>query len=168
MDFKKICFPFILFGFLVFFTACSEKDKVNIENTYYVELVNFTKDSLQKKLSEGIFGKVSFYKDRKLNILSVNYVIDIFPDMHFFKPVSLLDKNIEENTRKIKVELKDSYSADSISYSLQKYRYTNGAWKKYSDMGFIKAVNSDKDSRQYAIDEYSTQIIKNLVEYTYN
>jgi hypothetical protein len=167
MDYKKLSVFFMLLCSILFFTACNNKEKANIDNTFYVELVNFTKDSLKQKISENLFGKVSYYKNDKLQIMSLNYVTEDYPDMHFFKQVSELQKNIKENTKKIKMEFKGDYTVDSISYSLQKYVYTNNSWKKYSDMGFIKATNTYQKAKEFAIVEYGKQLVNSLVLYSY-
>ena len=73
MDFKRVIFYLITLGSLLFFTACSEKEKTNLDNTFYVELVNFTKDSLKQVVAENIFGKVSYYQKNELKIISTNY-----------------------------------------------------------------------------------------------
>ena len=62
MDYKKIVNFYLLmisFFCLICFIGCSEKEKKKLENTFYVELINFTKDSLKQSTSENIFGKVS-------------------------------------------------------------------------------------------------------------
>ena len=81
MDFRKnTLFAICLFSVL-FFVSCTEQEKSNIDNTYYIDLVNFNHDSLRQNVSEKIFGKVSFYKNDKLEILSVNYLTCIFTKM---------------------------------------------------------------------------------------
>ncbi len=168
MDFKKL-YVFIT-GLIcfAFFTACNNNDKSTVDNTFYVELVNFSKDSLKQKISENLFGKVSYYKNNELKIMSLNFVTEDYPDMHYFKQVIELDKNIKENTKKIRMEFKGNYTPDSISYSLQKYIYSNKAWKKYSDMDFIKATNTYYKAKQFAIVEYGKKLVNSLVLYSYN
>jgi hypothetical protein len=89
MDFKKskkLITGFISICFIIlFFGGCSEKDKSNTDNTFYVELINFNNDTLKQALADNIFGKVSYYKDNQLEILSVNFVTDNLPEMHYFK-----------------------------------------------------------------------------------
>lgn len=168
MDFKKIMVPFIVLSCIIFFTACNEKGKNNVDNTFYVELVNFSKDSLKQKLSQSLFGKVSYFQNGQLKIISVNYITEDLPDMHYFMQVSSGEKNIKENSKKIRMEFTGNYTADSISYSLQKYVYTNNAWKKYSDMGVVKATNSYHKAKEFAIDEYGKQLVNSIVLYSYN
>lgn len=168
MDYRKIKIFSVVLSLFVFFTACNNKEIGNVGNTFFVELVNFTNDSLKQQISESIFGKVSYYKNNTLNMVSVNYITESYPDMHVFKPFNSKVEKIEEDTRRIRVEFLGKYSSDSISYSLQKYRYNNGKWNKYSDMGAIKEMNSNEDARNYAIHEYKKNITKNIVEYTYN
>ena len=89
MDFKFFNKPIIrsvLFCLTFIYIGCSEKNKSNTSNTYYIEIVNFN-DSLKQYVSDNIFGKVSFFKKDKLEILSVNYITDDFPEMHYFKNI---------------------------------------------------------------------------------
>lgn len=157
----------IFFLTIVIIVSCSNSKK-NTTDTFYIELVNFKNDSLKKEVAEHIFGKVSFYKNNKLEILSSNYVTDNFPDMHSFKNVEALDKGIEPGTKKIKVEFSGNYTVDSIRYSLQKYIYADNKWVKKSDMGFIKGTTTYKKAKEYAIREFGKQIVNNIVVYTYN
>jgi len=168
MDYKK-CMLFSFFiGCVFFITACSDQGKSNENNTFYIELVNFNHDSLKQNLSEKLFGKVSFYTNNTIEILSENYLDKDYPDMHFFKNISALPNDIKPETRKIRIEFEGTYTADSISYSLQKYAYRNNQWKKTSDMGFIKATNTYFRAKQFSVDQYGKQISKNVVEYSYN
>jgi hypothetical protein len=70
--------------------------------------LNFN-DSLERYISENLFGKVAYYKNNKLEIASLNYITDDFPDMHYFKSISEIKKNINQNTRKIQVEFNGNY-----------------------------------------------------------
>lgn len=172
MVYKKLFRFFTAFTFLfitvLFLISCNGKEKSSTENTFYIELVNFTNDSLKENVSENILGKVSFYKNEKLEILSVNYLTDDYPDMHYFKSAEALEKNIKPDTKKIRIEFGGAYSADSISYSLQKFLYSNNSWKKISDMGFMQATNTFKKAKQYAIREFSKQIVNSAIVYSYN
>jgi hypothetical protein len=172
MDFKKTKNYFselIIINLFVFFlVGCSEKEKSNTENTFYIELINFTKDSLKQKVSESIFGKVAYYNKDKLVILSLNYVTEDFPNMHYFKNAEELISDIKPGTKKIKIEFGGEYTVDSISYSLQKFIYKNNLWLKTSDMGFIKGTTTYKKAKQFSINEFAKQIVNNTVIYTYN
>ncbi|MEO6255042.1 MAG: hypothetical protein ABIO79_17160 [Ferruginibacter sp.] len=169
MDFKKLYkyFPgLLIISFILPLTnGCSEVDKKNIDNTYYVELVNFSKDSLKQVVSDKLFGKVAFYKNNKLEIMSLNYVTEDYPDMHYFNNSQGLGKEIKPETKKIKIEFLGEYAVDSISYSLQKFRYRNNQWVKTSDMGFLQARNEYKN---FIIEEFARQIMYNTVLYTYD
>ena len=168
MDFRKnTLFAICLFSVL-FFVSCAEQEKSNIDNTYYIDLVNFNHDSLRQNVSEKIFGKVSFYKNDKLEILSVNYLTEDYPDMHFYKNAAELKKEIEPETKKIRVEFGGIFTNDSIKYSLQKFVYRDKQWKKTSDMGFITATNTYFRAKQFAVDQFGKQILKETVIYTYN
>ena len=168
MDFKKLFFLFSLVPVFLFFIGCSEQEKNNTENTYYVDLVNFNNDSLKQNLSEKIFGKVSFYRNDKLEILSVNYVTENFTKMHFFKNAAELEKKIKPETKKVRIEFGGTFTRDSITYSLQKFIYRNNQWIKTSDMGFIKGVNTYMRAKQFAVDQFAKQILNEAVVYTYN
>jgi hypothetical protein len=168
MAFRSV-FPAILFIILsvLLVSACSEtgnkKNKI-----YYVELVGFTYDSLRDRITEGIMGKVSYYKGNKLEILSENYVTPDFPELHYFRNAATMDKEIDPGTMKIRVAFGGTYSKDSISYSLQKFTYKDDKWVKTSDMGFIKATTTSTRTRRYAVFHFGNEIVNNIVTYTYN
>lgn len=164
---KRIFAYCILFVAVVFFCACNDKNESTGENTFYVELVNFKYDSLKQELNNGFSGKVSFYRDNKVQILSENYVTGDLRDLHYFKNADLLNNKIEEGTRKIRVEFKDNFVLDSIKYSLQKYVFRNDAWVKTSDMGDIRDMRKYEQPR-YIIEEYVRVMVNNIVEYSYN
>lgn len=169
MDFKKLYKFFTgLSVIILFLVSCKEQEKSNTDNTFYVEMVNFNNDSLKQNVAEKIFGKVSFYKEDKLEILSKNYITEDYPKMHFFKSADELGNDIKPETKKIRLEFGGVFTRDSITYSLQKYVYRDKQWKKTSDMGFIKAVNTWMRAKQFAIDQYGKQILNELVLYSYN
>ncbi|MEP7255693.1 MAG: hypothetical protein ABI666_07940 [Ferruginibacter sp.] len=132
-----------------------------------MELINFN-DSLKEFISANINGKVSFYKNDKLEIISLNYITENYPDMHYFKNTGEIGKPIKAGSKKIRVEFSGNYSVDSIKYLVQKYRYENEEWKKISNMGFITGFSTYKNLREYALKEYGNQIIKTVVTYTYD
>ncbi len=171
MDFKKICGSLktisVISFTLLFFTGCINKDKSNTDNTFYIELINFSNDSLKQHVSENIFGKVSFYKNNNLEILSLNYATDNLPDMHYFKNAATLKKDIKADTKKIRIEFKGNFSLDSIKYSLEKYKYKNNQWIKTSNMGEIRNMKSFVQPKNI-IDEFVRLIVLNTVQYSYN
>lgn len=171
MDFNKLYNFFtglFITGFTVLlFISCSDKEKGNTGNTFYIDLVNFTNDSLEQIVAENIFGKVSYYKNNKLEILSLNYVTEDFPEMHYFKNAEILEKNVMDDTRKIRIEFKGNFSLDSIKYSLQKYKYKNKQWVKTSDMGEIRDTKKFVQPENI-INEFVRLIVLNTVEYSYN
>ena len=64
MDFKKLyLFLCALIVVNLFCASCSDQEKANTDNTYYIELVNFNHDSLKMDVSAKLFGKVSYYKN---------------------------------------------------------------------------------------------------------
>ncbi|MEP7238459.1 MAG: hypothetical protein ABI685_11360, partial [Ferruginibacter sp.] len=155
MDFNKILKVFtgvtVTIFCMLFFIGCNEKVKNAVDNTFYLEFVNFTKDSLKQEIASKILGKVAFYKNDEMKILSVNYITDDLTNLHYFKPVEELGNDITENTKKIRLEFKGDYTADSISYSLQKFTYSNKQWKKTSDMGVLKSTNTWSRAKEFAI-----------------
>ena len=169
MAFKKLYLFFAAFTLTVlFFANCSDQEKSNTDNTYYVDLVNFNHDSLKQNVSEKIFGKVSFYRDDKLEIVSQNYITEDLSKMHFYKNIAELGKEIKPETKKIRIEFGGIFTRDSITYSLQKFVYHDKQWKKTSDMGFVKGTNTHYRTKQFAIDQYGKQILNNIVTYSYN
>jgi len=168
MDYKRSSLFFIgLIAAVIFFSGCTDQEKSNTANTYYIELVNFNHDSLKQNLSEKIFGKVSYYDNNKLQIIPLNYLTGDYPDIHYYKNATELEKEIKPETKKIRIEFGGIFTKDSITYSLQKFVYRDKQWKKTSDMGFIKGVSSFTTNR-FAIDDFGKQIQINTVEYTYN
>lgn len=169
MDFKflnKLVTGLILVMLLT--TGCSDKKKETVENTFYIELVNFSNDSLKRSVEENIIGKVSFYKDDKLEIVSTNYITEEFPKMHYYRSANEIGTSVEVNTRKIRIEFGGDFSKDSIKYSLQKFTFKSGEWIKTSDMGFLTSILSYSKHKQYAYKEYSRRILYDIVGYSYN
>jgi hypothetical protein len=169
MDFKKSYLIIIAFAaFVLFFISCSDKEKSNTDNTYYIDLVNFNHDSLKQSVSEKLFGKASYYKNNELQILSVNYLTEDYPDMHFYKNAAELKNEIKPETKKIRIEFGGTFTIDSIKYSLQKFVYRDKQWKKTSDMGFITAINTFYKTMKYTVDQFGKEISSNTFLYTYN
>ena len=173
MDYKRIIKYSTVTIFIlvtgIIFSRCSDKEKMNTGNTYYIELVNCT-DSLKQKIEEGIVGKVSYYKDHRLQIMSLNYVTDDYPDMHYFKSITESGQTIKKGTLKIKIEFSGSFTIDSTFYSIQKFKYNNGEWKKFSDMGVIKATSmftSVQNTDLFRYKEFPNQVVQNVVSGTY-
>lgn len=169
MDFKKLkSLSVYITVVLLFMTGCDQKEKTNTNNTFYIELVNFNNDSLKQSISEKLFGKVSFYKNNKLEILSENYLTEDYPDMHFIKNAEELTKDIKPETKKIKVTFTGNYSPDSIKYSMKKYIYRDKQWKQTYDLGIVTANNTHFRTRQFAIDQYGKQLSSSIIAYTYD
>lgn len=175
MDFKRIVFSaFTVFAVIIFFSACSDNEKINTENTYYVELVNFKgdslnlADSLKKNIAQKIYGKASYHENDKLQIVSLNYLTANGSDLHYYKDPAELQSSIKPDTKRIRVEFGGKYTSDSISYSLQKFIYRDNQWKKISDMGFMKATNSYSMTKKFSVDQYGNQIVNSIAVYTYN
>jgi len=150
---------------VIYFYSCVETKKQNF--FYYVELINFN-DSLKKFVVSHINGKATYKKNNKIEIVSLNYITEEYPDMHYFQTIDKIKNTFEPGDKKIKVEFAGSYSIDSIRYSIQRYKYENNQWIKTSDMGFINGYSTYKNLKEYALKEYGNQIINNLVDCTYN
>jgi len=177
MDYRILCSRLkygTLICLLIFvFFSCSEKEKSNVSNTYYVELVNF-RDSIKDHIANNIFGKVSFFKNNQLQIVSVNYINDDYPDMHYYKSIEDTEAK-QPGSKKVRIELKGNYTADSTLYSIQRFKYENDSWVKISDMGFIKATAETWKSafaeptknNELPIKQLGSQVINNLVLSTY-
>lgn len=151
---------------IIIFFSCSQREKDNLSNTYYVEFINFN-DSLKQFVANDLFGKVTYYKKNELKIVSLNYETDEYPDMHYFKNITEAGENIKPGIKKIKIEQVGNYSKDSINYSLQKYSYSNKQWVKVSDMGVITKSTTFKYTGRFDIKEYIKPIVNSIVTYTY-
>ena len=171
MVFKKLYIFFSSLMFtcftVLFFIGCSETEKSNTDNTFYIELVNFSTDSLKQNISNNIFGKAAFYKKDKLEILSINYLTEDYKKIHYYKNAEELKENIKPNTKKIRIESKGEFLYDSIKYSLQKFIYTDKHWIKISDMGVLKETKKFVQP-QNILDEFVRVIVLNTVEYSFN
>lgn len=170
MDYKgfKINKVRIVVFFLVsiIFFSCTQKEKSDRSNTYFIEFVNFN-DSLKQYIEKDIIGKVSYHKDKQLNILSANYVTTEYPDIHYFNNFDDIGKKVKPGLKKIRIELIGNYTVDSINYSLQKHIFKNKQWEKISDIGVLKLNTTYKKSKVFNIKEFVVPMVKNLVEYTY-
>jgi len=172
MDYKRrkifstTKYLFIICLITGFLPGCSEREE-NRQNTYYIELINFS-DSLGNYISANAFGKVAFYKNNELKIMSQNFITEKYPDMHYIAGIDALDtKKIEPETKKIRVEFVGNYSVDSIKYALSKYSYSDNKWKKISDMGTLKGVTTYKRAKEFSKTEFGKQIINSMIAYTY-
>jgi hypothetical protein len=142
MDYKNNPLLRILFFafLLTVMHACNEgvqKEK-NIISVYYVDILN-GEDSIKTGLAARVFGKVSFYKNDRITLVSKNYMTEVFPESHAYEPVNLLPAKIEPGTKKITVEFSGNFTVDSTYYAVRQFVYDKDKWNKVSDMGFIKA-----------------------------
>ncbi|HAO46320.1 MAG TPA: hypothetical protein PLZ45_01900 [Ferruginibacter sp.] len=151
--------------FMLLFSACSEETNSKKE-TFYIELVNFN-DSLRNIIAGNSFGKVVFYKENRMQILSKNFMTEEYPVMHYLDGIDALGTQVTPGVKKIRVEFVGEYSADSIRYSLQKYKYADNKWVKLSDMGILKAVTTYKMAKHFSGKEFGKQIINAVAEYTF-
>ncbi len=159
-----------LFFFLIaiYLCSCDEKSEPDTKDIFYIDYINST-DSLHKRLDERTNGKVSYYKDNKLNIISLNYVTDKHPGMHYFRSIKELPAAIPEGSQKIRVEFSGNLTKDSTFYSIQRFKFKNKEWNKTGDMGTIRAesISRSTTNRNFSHWELSEQVIKTIVEYTY-
>lgn len=165
-NFSKIKICLFFFCILIITSCNSDKSEDKFGEIYYVELLNFN-DSLKDNIASNIFGKVTYFKNGKLQLISINFVTEKYPDMHTFKSIDLVGKKIIAGTKKIQLEFKGEYTIDSIKFSMQKFSYDNDNWKKISDMGILSANTTYKRAKMNAIEEFSIQIAKNIAHYSY-
>lgn len=178
MDYKKnitmlFCTGILFLGYL--FYGCSDNQKMTTDNTYYVEVV-CTYDSLKNKVAGSITGKTSYYKNDKqrkndeLQIVSLNYVTEDHPNMHYFKNIVELGQPVKKGTRKIVLTINGNFTYDSTYYSIEKFTYNDDKWNKTSDMGFIQAiprsVGIDK-TLKYEFIDLVYLVTKNTIASTY-
>lgn len=157
------CISLVISVFMI--SGCFDKSEKR-RTLFFIETVGF-KDSLEDFLSKNMFGKVIFYKDNKLEILSSNYITEEYPNMHYLEQFTTTPEGLIEGIKKIRIELKGVYPPDSITYSLQKYIYKEDKWKMISDMGVMKATTTFKKAKQFYINECGKQIINTVGAYTY-
>jgi hypothetical protein len=161
---------FLLLSSIILITACSDKKQgANVNNTFYVN-ISSDDDSLTKQLVKYIDGKVSFRINGKLEIVPETYLADeLKPDMHYFKVISNMDKDIKKGTKKIELDVKGKLLVDSTFYSMPRYVYDGKNWKKISDIGSIQATLDPSLTKRpkFKPMEIVTQVRENLVNSTY-
>jgi len=169
MDYKRIItiLTRIFFFIVIFFSIsrCSDNNKIKT-SVFYIEFIKFN-DSLGNYLSSNSFGKVAFYKNNQLQILSQNFVTEQTGEMHSLENINESNKKIKSGDKKIRVEFIGNYSVDSIQYSLQKYSYRNNQWNKISDLGVLKAVTTYKKAKEFSVREFGKQIVNTVAAYTF-
>ena len=139
---RKLKTAILYFAAILFFAGCNGNDKNKTEqNTYYVEVVNCN-DSLKHSLLSDITGKTSYMKNNKMEIFSLNYLTEYYPDMHYYKEAPENNNNIKEGEKKIRVEFSGNLTVDSTFYSIQRFKFSEKQWIKISDMGFIRASST--------------------------
>ena len=158
-----------LFLLVVLFCGCTDKSESNNRNTYYVEFLNCS-DSLHTLIEAKINGKVSFYKNNELKVLSLNYATEKYPDMHYFNSIKEISAVIPEGSLKIKVDFSGNQTNDSTYYSIQRFQYSKKDWIKISDLGTIKAISNVRRAKKeegFNYMDLTGQVIQNLVSSTY-
>jgi hypothetical protein len=155
---------------IFFITGCSSDKKKGetAENTYYVEF-SADNDSLKNTLVKFIDGKTTFYKDNKLEIVPVTFLIEPMPDIHYYKYGNDL-RDVKKGTLKIALTVTGNMSTDSTFYSIPKYRYDGNKWEKISDVGSIQARLDPSFSKRprFKYEELVKMIRDNLFKSTYS
>jgi len=168
MEFRTgriIAFLFVLISV----SGCTNKQDKKDKDTYYVEFTNCN-DSLLYLLNTEVNGKVSFYKDNRLNILSLNYLTGNYPDMHFYRSAVELPAAVPDGTKKIKVDFAGNLTNDSTYYSIQRFLFDKKEWKKVSDLGMIQAITRiprTKKTDPFNYMDLSRQVIEYTASSTY-
>ena len=169
MDYKKHIAIFCISLQIFVFYGCSDDQKTTVANTYYVEVV-YSSDSLKKKILGDIAGKTSYYKNNQLQIVSLNYVTEDYPNMHYFKNIAELEQPVKKDTKKILITFAGNFTYDSTLYSIERFAYNAGKWNKISDLGFIKAITTNLravNTAPFEFNDLSNQVVKNIVASTY-
>jgi hypothetical protein len=102
--------------------------------------------------------------------MSVNYVTEDYPDMHYFDDIAAIPKPVKNDTRKILIQFEGNYTVDSTSYSLRRYKYKNGEWVMFSNMGSFRVYPEDmrrKGTDKFLQQELNEKVIQNVVLNTY-
>lgn len=148
--------------------GCSDKEKMNTENSYYIDLVNFTKDSLKQQVAEALIGKVSFSQKRKTRNFIFELCGERLSGYALFYCSNWSQRRDKAGNKKIEIKFEGEYSIDSITYSLSKFIYNDKKWVVTSSMKLIKATTTYKKAKEFSVKEYGKQIVNNTVLYTYN
>jgi hypothetical protein len=161
---------FYLLIFLYTINYGCNNNNSNFSNTFYVDYV-IKNDTLLNMLKSATSGKVSYYdNNKKLQIVSLNYLTEQHPNSHYFKVTEELPKNPDENTVKYEIIFNDSMNNDSIAYSLKKYIYSKSGWKSKPGLGIIKVFDytSDRDKKLRIIKRnVVTNVLRTIVTDTY-
>lgn len=163
---------FLIFIFLfVVAISCTDSRKNNSANTFYVNYI-CSNDTLLNKLKAATSGKASYYdNDKKLQIVSLNYMTEDHPNTHYFKITDELPVKPDPKTIKYEIIFNESMINDSIAYSLKKYIYSSDGWQSKSEMGTIRVFNysSERDRKLRVIkDKVCSLVIRTIAADTYD
>jgi hypothetical protein len=166
---NKIVFSIMVFSCFLFF-SCKDK-KNNSSNTFYISYI-CKNDTLLQILNNATTGKASYYdKEKKLQIVSLNYITEDHPNTHYFIINNELPVKPELNTIKYEIIFNDSMINDSIAYALKKYIYSKNGWQNKSEMGVIKVFDFpatiDKNLRVIK-NNVARSVLKTIVIDTYD
>ncbi|MEP7163094.1 MAG: hypothetical protein ABI741_00290 [Ferruginibacter sp.] len=137
---NKIFLIFVLFFSIIL--SCTNTEKYNITNTFYINYI-CKNDSLLNILKSATSGKAAYFdNEKKLQVVSLNYVTEEHPKTHYLKVSEELPVKPELNTIKYEISFNESMLNDSIAYSLKKFIYSKEGWQNKSEMGIIKVFDN--------------------------
>ena len=167
---KCVIVSFFCITGVFIFSGCTDKEKIKKENTYYIEVINCP-DSIKRELIANISGKTSYHdKEGRLKIMSLAYVTDEYPDMHYYRSTEELKEPISNGVKKTRIEFSGNFRVDSTFYSIQRFKFIDKQWKKISDMGSIQAVSTNRRAKKTDIFgdlELVRIVTENIVAATY-
>ena len=163
---------FLIFGIPFFLiTGCKDTKKENNTNTFYINYIG-KNDTLLNLLKNATSGKVTYFdNEKKLQIVSLNYITEDHPNTHYLKVNEELPAKPEPNSIKYEIIFNESMINDSIAYSLKKYIYSEKGWQSKSDMGIIKVFDypSIKDKNLRVIKKnVVSSVLKTIAGDTYD
>ena len=169
MNINKVFLIFVVYFILI--TSCTDSKNGNNSNTFYINYI-CKNDTLSDLLKQATSGKaVYFDNEKKLQIVSLNYITEDHPNTHYLKTGEELPEKPEFNSIKYEIIFNESMINDSIAYSLKKYLYSKNGWQKKSDMGTIKIFDypsvRDKKLRVFKKNVVSS-VLKTIAADTYD
>ena len=159
---KLFLIPVISF---ILITGCTDNQKEKNSNTFYINYI-CKNDTLLDLLKKATSGKVTYFdNEKKLQIVSLNYITEEHPNTHYLKINEELPVKPELNSIKYEIVFNESMINDSIAYSLKKYIYSEKGWQSKSDMGIIKVFDypSVKDKKLRVIKNNVVSVVLKTV-----
>lgn len=165
---KKNKIYYLIIILYIIFIGCTNSNKN--KNIFYVDYVS-KNDTLLNMLKNASSGKISYYdNNKKLQIVSLNYLTELHPNSHYFKIKEELPLNPDLNTVKYEIIFNDSMTNDSIAYFLKKYIYSKSGWQAKPGLGVIKVFDysSDRDKKLRVINRnVVSTVLRTIVTDTY-